>query len=144
MAGERDLIRELYESGDLFFMNENEANLLFGSIEAARARPGQLLFVTLGERGALIIERDHVTHIPGMPAVELDPTGAGDTFCGATLAGLARGQAPEAAARFAVRLAAEMIGEIGPARLLSGREYTARKSNGCIGTKFVAVASAAD
>jgi ribokinase len=122
VAGEHDLVRELYESVALFFMNENEANLLFGNVGATVARQGQLAFVTLGERGALIIERDHTTHIPGVPAVEVDPTGAGDTFCGATLAGLARGQAPETAAHFAVSLAAEMIGEIGPARLLAGRE----------------------
>ena len=120
VAGERDLVRELYGSVDLFFMNENEANLLFGNVEATVARQGQLVFVTLGERGALVIKRDHVKHIPGAPAVELDPTGAGDTFCGATLAGLAHRQKTETATQFAVRLAAKMIGEIGPARLLSG------------------------
>jgi hypothetical protein len=75
----------------------------------------------MGERGALVIQGGHVTHVAGMPAVELDPTGAGDTFCGATLAGLARGEHPVMAARAAVTLAAEMIGAIGPARLLSGR-----------------------
>jgi ribokinase len=117
---ERDLVRELCESVDLFFLNENEANLLFGNAEAIPARQGNLVFVTLGERGALVIGHDHTTHIPGVPAVERDPTGAGDTFCGTTLAGLARGQAPERAAQCAVRLAAEMIGEIGPARLLAG------------------------
>jgi len=120
VAGERDQVRALFEQVELFFMNENEANLLFGNVGATVARQGQLVFVTLGEHGALIIERGHATHIPGVPAVELDPTGAGDTFCGATLAGLARGQEPETVARFAVRLAAKMIGEIGPARLLSG------------------------
>jgi hypothetical protein len=75
----------------------------------------------MGERGALVIQGGHVTHVAGMPAVELDPTGAGDTFCGATLAGLARGEHPVMAARAAVTLAAEMIGAIGPARLLSGQ-----------------------
>jgi ribokinase len=121
VAGERDLVRQLLESVDLFFMNENEANLLFGSVQAARVRPGQILFVTLGERGALVIQGEHVTPVPGTRANELDPTGAGDTFCGATLAGLARGEHPVMAARAAVALAAEMIGEIGPARLLSDR-----------------------
>jgi ribokinase len=121
VAGERDLVRKLFESVDLFFMNENEANLLFGNVKDGRARPGQVLFVTLGERGALVIQGEHVTQVPGAPAVELDPTGAGDTFCGATLAGLARGEHPVMAARAAVTLAAEMIGGIGPARLLSDR-----------------------
>ena len=124
VASERDLVRQLFESVDLFFMNENEANLLFGDVEAARARPGQVLFVTLGERGALVIQGEYVTHVPGMLAVELDPTGAGDTFCGATLAGLARGGHPIMAARGAVTLAAEMIGQVGPARLVSDRPAT--------------------
>jgi ribokinase len=126
VASERDLVRQLFESVDLFFMNENEATLLFGNIEAARARPGQVLFVTLGERGALVIQGEHVTHVPGVPAVELDPTGAGDTFCGATLAGLARGEHPIMAARAAVALAAEMIGQVGPTRLLSDRPVPRR------------------
>jgi pfkB family carbohydrate kinase len=114
----------LFESVDLFFMNENEANLLFGDVEAARARPGQILFITLGERGALIIQGEYVTRVPGVPAAEFDPTGAGDTFCGATLAGLARSEHPVMAARGAVTLAAEMIGEIGPTRLVSDRPAT--------------------
>jgi sugar/nucleoside kinase (ribokinase family) len=126
VAGERDLVRQLFESVDLFFMNENEANLLFGNVEAARARPGQVLFVTLGERGALVIQGDHVTRVPGVPAVELDPTGAGDTFCGATLARLARGEHPIMAAHTAATLAAEMIGQVGPTRLLSDRPVPRR------------------
>jgi ribokinase len=121
VSAERDRVRELFEAVDYFFMNENEAGLLFGGVDAARARPGQVLFVTLGERGALVIQGQHVTHVPGVPAAELDPTGAGDTFCGATLAGLARGEHPVIAARTGVALAGEMIGEIGPARLASDR-----------------------
>ncbi len=119
VADERDLVRALFDSVDLFFMNENEAGLLFGGVEAARTPPGHILFVTLGQRGALVIQGDGVTHVPGIPAVEFDPTGAGDTFCGAVLAGLARGEHPVMAARSAMALAAAMIGDIGPARLLS-------------------------
>ncbi len=119
VANERDLVRALFESVDLFFMNENEANLLFGNVEAALTRPDQVLFVTLGRRGALVIQGDYITHVPGARAVELDPTGAGDTFCGAVLAGLAGGGHPAMTARAAAALAAEMIGDIGPARLLS-------------------------
>jgi hypothetical protein len=100
-------------------MNENEANLLFGGADKAEAQPGQIIFVTLAERGALVIQGDHVTHVPGHPANEFDPTGAGDTFCGATLAHLARREHPVMAARAAVLLSAEMISAVGPTRLLS-------------------------
>jgi hypothetical protein len=49
----------------------------------------------------------------------LDPTGAGDTFCGATLAYLLQKKHPVMAAHRAAPLAAEMITQVGPAALLS-------------------------
>lgn len=120
ISTERDRVRDVIDAVDLFFMNENEASLLFGGVEAIRTRSEQIVFVTLGERGAVVIQNDQLTHVPGQPTVDLDPTGAGDTFCGAVLAGLARGDDVIAAARRGVALAAEMIGAIGPARLLAG------------------------
>ena len=116
--GDTAQVWQLFEAADLFFMNENEANGLFGSVAAARVAPNKLLFVTLSQRGALVIERERVTMIPACPAVELDPTGAGDTFCGAVLAGLGQGLSPIEAARGAVKLAAQTIAAPGPAALL--------------------------
>jgi ribokinase len=112
-------VHELFDQADIFFMNENEANGLFGGVDKARTRAGALLFVTLGEAGALVIEGEQVTHIPGRPVQEIDPTGAGDTFCGATLAGLSRGQTPVNAAQHAVTLAAKTVEVVGPAALLT-------------------------
>lgn len=116
--GETGRVRRLLELADLFFMNENEARGLFGRVEQARTRSEALLFVTLGEAGALVIEGDHAIHIPGRSTTELDPTGAGDTFCGVTLAGLARGMSPLASAEAAVDLAAQVVSRVGPAVLL--------------------------
>jgi sugar/nucleoside kinase (ribokinase family) len=116
---EPDTVHELINLCDFFFMNENEATILFGGTDKVHARPGQIIFVTLAERGALVIQGDHVTHIDGQPADDLDPTGAGDTFCGATLARLARGEHPVLAAQAAVLLAAEEISAVGPTRLLA-------------------------
>lgn len=118
-TSEPDTVRAIMALADYFFMNENEATLIFGSLDRVQARAGQFLFVTLSANGALIFQGDHVTHVAGVPANEVDPTGAGDTFCGATLAGLARGQHPIMAARAAIALAADMIGGVGPTRLLS-------------------------
>ncbi|NTU61835.1 MAG: hypothetical protein HGB05_00155 [Chloroflexi bacterium] len=120
-VNEPDTVRELISLCDFFFMNENEANLLFGGVDQVLAQPGQIIFVTLAERGALVMQGDHVTHVPGHPANEFDPTGAGDTFCGATLAHLARGEHPIIAAQSATLLAAEMIGAVGPTRLVSNQ-----------------------
>jgi hypothetical protein len=49
----------------------------------------------------------------------MDPTGTGDTFCGATLAFLLQKKHPTTAAHHAVALAAEMIAQAGPTVLLS-------------------------
>ena len=46
----------LWELADLFFMNENEANGLFGHVDRSRRAAGALLFVTLDARGVRVIE----------------------------------------------------------------------------------------
>ena len=114
----RALTQEAFALCDAFFCNEAEASTLFGSSGAAATRPGSLLFVTRGSAGARVLQGTHATDLPGVKAQELDPTGAGDTFCGTTLAHLARGDHPVEAARHAIAHAAEMIGEIGPLALL--------------------------
>jgi sugar/nucleoside kinase (ribokinase family) len=110
-------VREVFEAADLFFMNEQEAIGLFGSMAKAHTSPGKLLFVTMGERGAMVIQGDFCTHIPTIDVEVLDPTGAGDTFCGSTLAGLMQGKHPILAARGAAAQAARMTTAIGPAAL---------------------------
>ena len=116
-------VRAIFEQADLFFMNENEAIGLWGSLRVAgriatRTRDNALLFITFDRRGAIVIAGDQATPLPADPAVEVDPTGAGDTFCGATLAGLARGEDALTAARNAATLAARKIEHVGPAFLL--------------------------
>ena len=111
-------VRTLFEQAEYFFMNANEAVGLFGGVEHAVTQPETWLFVTLGADGVLAITGREVVHIPGHPVTEIDPTGAGDTLCGATLAGIARGLAPITAAEQAVILAARTVGAVGPAALL--------------------------
>lgn len=105
-------------AADLFFMNEEEAVRLFGSVAAAKTAPGKTLFVTKGKKGAIVVQGSFVTEVPGVAAEVVDPTGAGDTFCGAALACLARGKHPVMAARGAMLLAAQATEDIGPAALL--------------------------
>ena len=112
-------VRAVLEETDYFFMNDLETKALFGSLGSANTEPGKILYVTLGAQGACIIQGDTSTFIPAVPATVLDPTGAGDTFCGATLAYLLKDCHPIMAARHAVPLAAEMIGRVGPTALLS-------------------------
>ena len=114
----RDITQQAFALCDAFFCNEAEASTLFGTLGAAATDTGKLLFVTRGPAGARVLQGAHATDLPGVGTQELDPTGAGDTFCGTTLAHLARGDHPVEAARYAVAHAAEMIGEVGPRALL--------------------------
>jgi sugar/nucleoside kinase (ribokinase family) len=111
-------VRAVMEQADYFFMNNHEAKAVFGSLESAHTEPGKVLFLTLGEQGVRTIQGDTSTFIPAVKASELDPTGAGDTFCGATLAYLLQKEHPIMAAQRAAALAAEMIEHIGPTALL--------------------------
>lgn len=109
-------VRQLLQEADVFFMNENEARGIFGDVEAAHTE--KLLYVTLGERGAWVIEAVRRTHLPALVVKEVDATGAGDTFCGATLAKLAAGASPVDAAHTGIALAAQTISAPGPQALL--------------------------
>ena len=114
-----EAVRAVIDEADYFFMNQREATTVFGSLNAARTAPGKVLFVTLGSGGAHIIQGDFCTWIAAVDANDLDPTGAGDTFCGATLAYLLQNEHPIMAARRAAALAAEMIEQVGPSALLA-------------------------
>ena len=103
---------------DALFLNESEGIALFGSVEAAQAEPGKLIFLTLGAKGARVVQGSVVTHVAALSVEPVDPTGAGDTFCGGTLAYLAQGYHPVEAARRAMPQAAETVQVVGPKALL--------------------------
>lgn len=102
----------IYSLCDYVTPNESEASLLTGvnvaSLDDARragdvflAKGARAALITLGENGALLHSRATSIHIPifdAGPVVET--TGAGDAFNGGFAAALAKGDAPEAAARF--------------------------------------------
>ena len=106
------------KEADIIFMNVAEAELLYGSLSSIATRAGDVAFVTDGAKGAIVVQGTHCTELKSVGANAIDPTGAGDTFCGATLYGLAAGQHPVTAARRAMPLAAEMTERPGPAALL--------------------------
>jgi len=113
------LMRHLIDLSDILFFNEEEARACFGSLDRAITSSGKLLMITRGKEGARVVQGSHVTDLPAVPVANvLDPTGAGDTFCGATLAFLLQGDHPLMAARRAMALASESIQHIGPTALL--------------------------
>jgi sugar/nucleoside kinase (ribokinase family) len=64
-----------------------------------------MVCVTLGSRGAMLLHGDRLFHQPGMPVDVVDTTGAGDVFRGAFIAALLRGDAPQQILRFATTAA---------------------------------------
>lgn len=111
-------VRDLIEKLDVFFLNEQEAVELFGSLDLAETQSVKLLLITRGKSGAVVIQGQYRTELPAVPARVIDPTGAGDTFCGATLSNLLQGMHPIMAARKAIALASKEIAHVGPAALL--------------------------
>ena len=116
--GAPEVVREAFAIADVGFCNRTEAIGLFGELDAARTAAGKLLFITLSADGARVIQGRHATYVPAVAARELDPTGAGDAFCGTVLALLDHGVHPVLAARRGVAVAAETVREVGPAALL--------------------------
>jgi hypothetical protein len=95
-----DDLDELLALVDAFLPSERELTALCPGRDAAAAlshlsgRARALVGVKLGSKGALVLLKGETAacHVPAVAARPLDPTGAGDAFCGGFLAGLVRGE----------------------------------------------------
>jgi ribokinase len=104
--------------------NETEAELLTG-LEVSRGSEAEaaasVLFekgldavlITLGSRGAFILDADHRELVDGFQVEALDTTGAGDVFNGALAVALADRRPLADAARFACAAAALSVTKLG-------------------------------
>ena len=95
--------RNLVEMADIVIANETEFAGTFNASEAdfldaaSRwvTRTGRSLVVTIGAKGAVLVEADSkgkITEVKSPRVEVVDTVGAGDTFCGYFAAGLAKGQ----------------------------------------------------
>lgn len=88
------------------------------------------IVVKLGSRGARILTDSdgHWSEVPIYPTDVVDPTGAGDAFCGGFLAGIAETGDPYSAALYGAVSASFIIEDFGPLHALraDGREVRAR------------------
>ncbi|RMF72489.1 MAG: ribokinase [Acidobacteria bacterium] len=101
---------ELLRAATVLTPNESEASRLSGvmveSIEGAiqagrvlRRRYGTAVVVTVGDKGAVVVDERGITPVPPWPVDAVDAVGAGDAFNGALADGLARGLSLVDAAR---------------------------------------------
>jgi sugar/nucleoside kinase (ribokinase family) len=83
-------LQALLKSADLFSLNQLEAYSLFGSktdqelIQLLMDNGGRLISLRLGADGSLVANgtADQIFFIPAFPVTVVDPTGAGNAFCG--------------------------------------------------------------
>jgi ribokinase len=115
---------ELLQLTGICAPNETETELLTGlpvnTLEEAEAAARALLkrgpktvILTLGERGALLVDGDTVAHVPAVPVNAVDPTGAGDAFIGSLAVFLGEGMPMRDAILRANAVAALSVTKIG-------------------------------
>ncbi len=100
-APAQELPDDLLAEVDILVPNRSELGVLTGrgepvTVEAAAAaaaalRHGGATVVTLGAAGALVVDGEESTVVPAPVVDPVDPTGAGDAFCGALAVLLSRG-----------------------------------------------------
>ena len=104
--------RELITAATFPILAEHVPEALTGQSDPARAlqrlrewHDGRLC-VTLGPRGAMLLDGEVLYQSPAFEVVPVDTTGAGDVFRGALIYSLLRGDDPETMLRFANAAAA--------------------------------------
>jgi ribokinase len=102
---------ELLRLVDICLPNESELAALVGNYddvqiaaEALRAKGPKTVIVTLGERGAYVLDTNEL--IPGRNVTAVDTSGAGDSFTAAFAVALAEGKPQREAAAWANEVAA--------------------------------------
>ena len=102
---------QIFPLTDVALLNEVEARELGGGDDAIAAARGihesgvGTVIVTLGAQGAMAISRSGRERMSAPSVAAVDTVGAGDVFCGALVACLARGTSLLAALRVAVEAA---------------------------------------
>jgi ribokinase len=109
----RPLPASLFELIDVLTPNETEARVLAGLPADSEEQPTEIarrlmgrgvkeVVMTMGEKGALIVNGNSCSHIPAISVQPKDTTGAGDAFNAGLATALASKSSLEEAVRFAV------------------------------------------
>jgi sugar/nucleoside kinase (ribokinase family) len=117
----RDDFKKLIENHvDILFANEDELKELTQTsdteqaIEAIRGKC-EIIAVTLGKAGSVIITKDETIRIPSIAPKQLvDTTGAGDSYAAGFMFGLTEGKPLAECGRLGSLAASEVISHMGP------------------------------
>ena len=107
------------ERASIIFPSKSEAVMFTGEPNDDAgckkwASEGKIVVLKNGEAGSRIFYGDKVVDVPSFHVEEVDPTGAGDTFCGAFLTALIEGKSMEECGRFANAAGAMSVRKQGP------------------------------
>ena len=125
-AADPDAYTDLIPACTAFLPSAQESELLAGPDHEQAARDyvaagARIAVVKLGHEGCVVATGTEVTFVQARPVRRpVDTTGAGDAFCGAFAAAIARGRSPVEAARVAVRAGAHMVQYVGTIAALDG------------------------
>jgi ribokinase len=123
-APAQPLPEELLRKVSILTPNEIEAGMLTGirvTDEASAKKAAMALHdkgvatvvITLGDRGALLSNRDRTALVPAFPVKAIDATAAGDVFNGVLAVRLSEGKSIEDAVKFASAAAAISVTRLG-------------------------------
>jgi ribokinase len=134
VGGHADELLDLLPLVTMFLPSRQEARLIYGrdapedAALAFAATGPRVVVIKLGAEGSLVCEAAtlKVAHVPALPVNVVDPTGAGDAYCGAF--GLVYGRAANAleAAQHASVAASFVVERLGATSVLQvGRDQAA-------------------
>jgi ribokinase len=123
VAPARHLDEDLIKMIDILVVNETEAETISGKkideigeeaiVDKLLDSGAKTVVLTLGKQGCLVKNNREFHSLPAFCVKALDTTAAGDTFCGALAAGLARGEGWESALKFATAASAICVTRMG-------------------------------
>jgi ribokinase len=123
VAPANKLDSEIIKKIDILVVNETEAETISGEkmdeigeeaiVDTLLTMGAKTVVLTLGKRGSVLKTGGTFKHFPAFKVKAVDTTAAGDTFCGALAAELARGSDWDEAIRFATAAAAICVTKMG-------------------------------
>ena len=125
----KDILHNSLSRADILKLNDDELPVLAGLFDlkgddrqqlgALQSRYNlQLVILTRGAHGSLLLSRENLSDHPGLPVVPVDTVGAGDSFTAAVTAGLLLGLRLDEINDHANRLAAYVCGQRGAMPLI--------------------------
>lgn len=118
-----------------FLPSREEFALLFGDLDSSAFRdwathtPTATLVIKDGGAGSLLFTPPSAAgmHVPALKCDMVDPTGAGDAFCGGFAAGLALGRSPISCASMGTVAASFVVAQVGARGLIHASPEDAQR-----------------